>query len=132
MIAKVRKIELKMKTTQDIHIDGSKGEGGGQVLRSALALSLATGKPFRMSNIRAGRKKPGLLRQHFTCVKAATALCDADVEGLALGSQELTFIPALLRAATITLPLARREVQSWCCKACCLRWSLGPTPLKSP
>ncbi|MCL4123968.1 UNVERIFIED_CONTAM: hypothetical protein GTU68_064848 [Idotea baltica] len=83
-----------------IIIDGSKGEGGGQVLRTSLALSLATGKPFRIENIRAGRAKPGLLRQHFTCVKAAAALCDADVDGLALGSTEITFTPGALTGGT--------------------------------
>ena len=54
-----------------IKIDGSKGEGGGQVLRSALALSLVTGKPFTIVNLRAGRKKPGLMQQHLTAVTAA-------------------------------------------------------------
>ena len=55
-----------------ITIDGSFGEGGGQILRTALGLSLVTGKPFRIDKIRAGRKKPGLLRQHLTAVNAAT------------------------------------------------------------
>lgn len=82
--------------TEQIIIDGAKGEGGGQVLRTALALSLATGQPFRMENIRAGRAKPGLLRQHFTCVKAASALSDAQVEGLEIGSQSLAFAPGTL------------------------------------
>jgi RNA 3'-terminal phosphate cyclase (ATP) len=53
-------------------IDGSLGEGGGQVLRSSLAMSLVTGRPFVIENIRAGRKKPGLMRQHLTAVNAAT------------------------------------------------------------
>ena len=55
-----------------ITIDGSKGEGGGQVLRTALTMSLATGRACRIENIRGGRKKPGLLRQHLTAVEAAT------------------------------------------------------------
>ena len=54
-----------------IRIDGSEGEGGGQVLRTALALSLVTATPFRIENIRAKRKRPGLLRQHLTAVQAA-------------------------------------------------------------
>jgi RNA 3'-terminal phosphate cyclase (ATP) len=81
-----------------ITIDGSSGEGGGQVLRTALALSLATGRPFRIDNIRASRKKPGLLRQHLTAVQAATAVGDARVEGDALGSSALTFTPRGVKA----------------------------------
>jgi RNA 3'-terminal phosphate cyclase (ATP) len=81
-----------------IRIDGSQGEGGGQVLRTALALSLVTGTPFTMTNIRAGRKKPGLLRQHLTGVKAAEAVGAAEVSGAELGSKELTFRPRALAA----------------------------------
>ncbi|HZI10245.1 MAG TPA: RNA 3'-terminal phosphate cyclase [Myxococcus sp.] len=81
-----------------IRIDGSQGEGGGQVLRTALALSLVTGKPFTITNIRAGRKKPGLLRQHLTGVKAAEAVGAAEVTGAELGSKELTFRPRALVA----------------------------------
>ncbi|MDQ3283778.1 MAG: RNA 3'-terminal phosphate cyclase [Acidobacteriota bacterium] len=80
-----------------IEIDGSAGEGGGQVLRSSLALSLITRKPFRIANIRAKRKSPGLLRQHLTAVEAATRIGDAAVEGAALGASELTFVPRALR-----------------------------------
>jgi RNA 3'-terminal phosphate cyclase (ATP) len=76
-----------------ITIDGSKGEGGGQVLRSALAMSLATGTPFRIEKIRAGRRKPGLMRQHLTAVQAAAAVGRARVEGAGTGSPELTFEP---------------------------------------
>ena len=54
-----------------IALDGSQGEGGGQILRSSLALSLVTGTPFRIDNIRAGRPRPGLMRQHLTAVEAA-------------------------------------------------------------
>ena len=57
-----------------IEIDGSKGEGGGQIVSSSLALSVITGKPFMMHSVRAGRKKPGLKRQHVTCVKAAAII----------------------------------------------------------
>jgi RNA 3'-terminal phosphate cyclase (ATP) len=74
-------------------IDGSYGEGGGQILRTALALSLVTGKPFRIENIRAGRRNPGLLRQHLTAVNAATEISRAEVTGAAIGSRELTFAP---------------------------------------
>jgi RNA 3'-terminal phosphate cyclase (ATP) len=76
-----------------ITIDGSQGEGGGQILRTSLALSLATGAPFRIENIRARRSKPGLLRQHLTAVQAAAAVGRARVEGDVAGSPSLTFTP---------------------------------------
>ncbi len=76
-----------------IIIDGSFGEGGGQILRTSVALSLVTGKPFRIENIRAGRKNPGLLRQHLTAVNAATEISRVEVTGAAIGSRELTFAP---------------------------------------
>lgn len=78
-------------------IDGSQGEGGGQILRTALALALVTGTPFRMERIRAGRPKPGLLRQHLTALKAAVAVGSADVEGAALGSEMIVFRPGLVK-----------------------------------
>jgi RNA 3'-terminal phosphate cyclase (ATP) len=76
-----------------ILIDGSEGEGGGQILRTSLALSLVTGQPFRMERIRAGRAKPGLLRQHLTAVEAAKTIGAAEVSGAALGSLTLDFRP---------------------------------------
>lgn len=79
-------------------IDGSFGEGGGQVLRSALALSLATGRPFQITGIRGGRKRPGLLRQHLTAVRAAAQISHAKVCGDELRSMELTFEPGEVRA----------------------------------
>jgi RNA 3'-terminal phosphate cyclase (ATP) len=76
-----------------ITIDGSMGEGGGQVLRTALALSLITGKPIRISNIRARRKRPGLLRQHLTALNAAAKVGRGRVSGADIGSMEVTFEP---------------------------------------
>ncbi|MCB0298034.1 MAG: RNA 3'-terminal phosphate cyclase, partial [Calditrichaeota bacterium] len=76
-----------------IVIDGAQGEGGGQVLRSSLTLSLLTGKPFKMINIRAGRQKSGLLRQHLTAVEAALQVGHARAEGAEMRSQTLTFHP---------------------------------------
>lgn len=76
-----------------ITIDGSQGEGGGQILRTALALSLVTGQAFRIEHIRAGRKKPGLLRQHLTAVEAAARIGNAEAEGAEIGSLKLTFKP---------------------------------------
>ena len=77
-----------------IVIDGSEGEGGGQVLRSALALSILTRTPFKMERIRAGRDQPGLRPQHLTSVQAAKEVSAADVTGAEVGSRELTFRPA--------------------------------------
>jgi RNA 3'-terminal phosphate cyclase (ATP) len=83
-----------------IRIDGSLGEGGGQMLRSALSLSLATGKAFRIENIRAKRERSGLLRQHLTAVLAGSEIGSAQVEGATLGSKTLTFIPGSVRSGT--------------------------------
>lgn len=80
-----------------IQLDGSAGEGGGQILRTSLSLSMVTGQPFRMENIRAGRQKPGLLRQHLTAVLAAAEICDAQVEGAVLGAKSFSFTPAAVR-----------------------------------
>ncbi|MCG3130753.1 MAG: RNA 3'-terminal phosphate cyclase [Phycisphaerae bacterium] len=80
-----------------ISIDGSHGEGGGQILRSSLALSMRTGTPFRIEKIRAGRKKPGLLRQHLTAVQAAARVCQARVTGDGIGSTRVTFEPGEVR-----------------------------------
>lgn len=80
-----------------ITIDGSQGEGGGQVLRSALALALVTGRAFTITKIRAGRKKPGLMRQHLTAVRAAATVGQAQVSSATLGSTELVFEPGAVR-----------------------------------
>lgn len=74
-------------------IDGAFGEGGGQIIRTSLALSVVTNTPFRIERIRANRKKPGLRRQHLTAVNAAARVGAAQVEGNSLGSMQLTFIP---------------------------------------
>jgi len=76
-----------------IILDGSEGEGGGQVLRYACALSLLTGQPFIIEKIRAGRDQPGLMRQHMTAIEAACAVGGAECEGLELGSNRITFRP---------------------------------------
>src|SRR5260370_4559220 len=81
-----------------IRIDGSAGEGGRQMLRSALSLSVATGNAFRMENIRAKRERAGLLRQHLTAVLAASEIGSAQVEGATLGSKVLTFTPGSVRS----------------------------------
>ena len=80
-----------------IDLDGSQGEGGGQILRSALTLSMCTGYPVSLRNIRAKRKKPGLMQQHLAAVQAAAAISGAHVEGAALGSTQLNFSPGILQ-----------------------------------
>lgn len=81
-----------------VEIDGSQGEGGGQILRSSLTLALVTGRPLRLTRIRAGRDKPGLMRQHLAAVRAAAEVGRARVEGAEVGSQTLTFCPAAIAA----------------------------------
>jgi RNA 3'-phosphate cyclase len=112
-----------------IEIDGSLGEGGGQILRSSLALAAVLGKDVRVFNIRAGRSEPGLRAQHLTGAKAVASLCNADFQGLQIGSSEFIFKPGridggafcfdvgtagsitlVLQALMPLLPFASREV----------------------
>ncbi len=81
-----------------IEIDGSQGEGGGQIIRSSLALSAVTGKPFCVKDIRAGRQRPGLKQQHVTAVRAAREICGAGVTGAELQSSELIFAPGPIQS----------------------------------
>src|SRR3954465_11414929 len=87
----------RRKKQNMITIDGSSGEGGGQILRTSLALSLVTGQAFRIQNIRAGRTKPGWLPPALTRVDAATKIGDAAVDGAVLGSTELLFKPGKVK-----------------------------------
>lgn len=79
-----------------IELDGSTGEGGGQILRSALTLSMITGKPFRIQNIRANREPAGLRRQHLAAIRAAAVVCNAGVTHAEVGSTTLEFTPGTL------------------------------------
>ena len=81
-----------------ITIDGSQGEGGGQIVRSSIALSMVTGVGVCLENIRAGRNKPGLLRQHLTAVRAAAEICRADAQNVVLGASNLVFHPEQVTA----------------------------------
>jgi RNA 3'-terminal phosphate cyclase (ATP) len=76
-----------------LHLDGSQGEGGGQILRTSLSLAATLGTPVRIERIRAGRPKPGLRAQHLTAVRALARITNAEVSGAKLHSQELTFRP---------------------------------------
>ena len=81
-----------------IIIDGSEGEGGGQVLRTSASLSLVTGEPFQITNIRGKRSKPGMMRQHVTCIEAACEISDSACEGLGVGTSEIIFHPGSVKA----------------------------------
>ncbi|WP_462388449.1 RNA 3'-terminal phosphate cyclase [Acidovorax sp. Q11] len=87
-------------------LDGSTGEGGGQILRTGLALSMVTGHPLHITRIRAGRPKPGLMRQHLACVQAAVAVCGGQAEGAELNSQTLVFTPGAVRAGDYRFQIA--------------------------
>ncbi|MBI4149421.1 RNA 3'-terminal phosphate cyclase [Candidatus Woesearchaeota archaeon] len=88
-----------------ITIDGSHGEGGGQMVRTALALSALTGKAFEVTNIRAKRCDPGLKAQHLHCIKAVQELCSAKTSTLEVGSNHLRFIPGALKGKTISIDI---------------------------
>ncbi|WP_394825060.1 RNA 3'-terminal phosphate cyclase [Pendulispora albinea] len=91
--------------TEWLTIEGSMGEGGGQILRSSLALSLLTGTPIRIANIRRGRAKPGLMRQHLAAVQAAAQIGEAEVRGAEIGGVELEFHPKALRGGDYTFAI---------------------------
>ena len=88
-----------------IELDGSEGEGGGQILRSALALSILTGRPFKLVNIRANRSKPGLQPQHLMCVRAAGTISGATYKGAAIGSSVLYFEPEKTKPGRYTFTI---------------------------
>jgi RNA 3'-terminal phosphate cyclase (GTP) len=88
-----------------IVLDGSAGEGGGQITRTALALSSLTGKSFKITNIRAARKDPGLKAQHVNCVTALQKLCNAKAQGAEIGSRELLYIPEKIAAKNLTIDI---------------------------
>src|SRR3989441_10997734 len=83
-----------------IEIDGSMGEGGGQVLRTSLALAGVLGREVRIFNIRAGRAEPGLKAQHLTGAKAVAHICGASSKGLKIGSTEFIFSPGAVKAGS--------------------------------
>ena len=85
-----------------ITIDGSVGEGGGQVVRTTLALAMCTQQPVRIVNIRAKRKKPGLMRQHLTAVQAAVQISNGAADGAAIGSGAIVFEPGAVRPGAYT------------------------------
>ena len=85
-----------------LSIDGSLGEGGGQIIRTSLTLSLITGKPFRAEHVRANRDRPGLRQQHLTAVNAAAEIGNANVKGAVVGATEFTFVPGVVTPGEYT------------------------------
>jgi RNA 3'-phosphate cyclase len=92
-----------------VHIDGSFGEGGGQILRTSLALSCALGKPVQITNIRKDRRKPGLQPQHLTAVKAAATIARAEVQGAELSSTAIRFLPNRTHGGTYRFDVAEKK-----------------------
>ncbi len=90
---------------ETVYIDGSRGEGGGQILRTSLALSCITGKHLHIEKIRAARRNPGLARQHLSCVEAARQICGGQCRGAALHSQVLDFEPGPVRGGDFSFDI---------------------------
>ncbi len=89
-----------MSESEPLTIDGSRGEGGGQIVRTAVTLSCLTGRPVRLVNVRANRPNPGLGNQHLAAIRAAASICGARMEGAALGAREVLFEPGPAQAGT--------------------------------
>ena len=84
---------MATQASEIITVDGAYGEGGGQIIRTSLSLSAITGTPVTITNVRARRSRPGLQPQHLMAVQAAAAICDAALDGVAVGSTQFTFTP---------------------------------------
>ncbi|MFK7959053.1 MAG: RNA 3'-terminal phosphate cyclase [Phycisphaerales bacterium] len=111
-----------------VDLDGTMGEGGGQVLRSALALSILTGRPLRIENIRGGRPRPGLMRQHLTAVRAAATICNGQVAGDELGSCLVGFQPGPVAGGTWTFDIGSAGSTSLVLQTILLPLVLGDGP----
>lgn len=111
-----------------IEVDGSAGEGGGQVLRTAVALSALTGEGVRVRGIRAGRSNPGLQAQHLCAVKGVAKVCDAELRGGEVGSTELTFIPGKVKGGRLQLEVGTAGSITLVLQACLLACARCPEP----
>jgi RNA 3'-phosphate cyclase len=103
-----------------IDIDGSEGEGGGQLLRTATALSVLTGKSINVHDIRANRPKPGLAAQHLCAVRGVATLCEAEVEGAEIGSTQITFVPGRIQPGRYRLDVGTAGSVTLVLQACLL------------
>jgi RNA 3'-phosphate cyclase len=110
-----------------MEIDGSYGEGGGQILRCSVALSALTGKEVTISSIRAKRGKPGLAAQHLTAVMGVATLCDGDVEGAFVGSEAITFRPGKLLGGSYQLDVGTAGSITLVLQSCLLASLHAPT-----
>ena len=113
-------------------LDGSRGEGGGQMLRTALVWSVATGTPFRMTDIRAGRKDPGLKPQHVTILKSLRHFGDVSFKGAAPGSSVVEFHPSALRGAEATVDIGTSPTPRRCRSSESMRESEGSARRREP
>lgn len=112
-----------------IEVDGSHGEGGGQVLRTAVSLSAVLREPVRITGIRSGRPTPGLAAQHVTGVMAVAELCDAEVDGVHVGSKEVVFRPGDLTGGEFEFDVGTAGSTSLVLQACILPAALSKAPV---
>lgn len=112
-----------------LSIDGSYGEGGGQIVRTAVALSVLTKQPIEIFNIRAGRPNPGLRPQHYTALSCIREICDADVEGLSVHSTNLRFQPHDIKPGNYFFDVGTAGSMTLVFQACLLSAFHTPTPL---
>jgi RNA 3'-phosphate cyclase len=112
-----------------LQIDGSYGEGGGQIVRTAVALSVLTNQPVEITNIRAGRPVPGLRPQHYTALSCIQRICDADVEGLSVHSTHLRFKPGIVQPGTYTFDVGTAGSMTLVFQACLLSAFHASAPL---
>ena len=113
-----------------IELDGRYREGGGQILRTALALSAATGQAFRIQHIRASRNPPGLKAQHLAGVRAVQALCGGKCEGAEMGATALTFVPGRIEAREVDVPISTAGSLTLLLQALLLPAALAPHPVR--
>jgi RNA 3'-terminal phosphate cyclase (ATP) len=119
---------MREQARTELTLDGSHGEGGGQILRTALSLAVATNRPVTITNVRAGRTRPGLQPQHLTAVRALATVSDAEVEGGELGSTALRFVPGRIGGGTYRFEVGTAGAVSLIFQALLLPLALAEAP----